>query len=140
VALVFGALAAIAVFAAAVGRRGLPLGPAPVLMSGRTWVPAALLGGTALVLATGWWGVGAAVLSAVVAHRLGTRASAGLRTLALIVSLGAGGIALTVAHWPSPSYAGRASWVQLLCVLALGVLWASVLPRTRRVRRGSASA
>jgi arabinofuranan 3-O-arabinosyltransferase len=137
VALLFGALTAVAVFAAAVGRRRRPLGPVPAVSAHRAWVPAVLLGGAGLVLATGWWGMGAAAVSALVAHRLSRRGTARFRTAVLVVSLGVGGSALAVAHWPSPSYAGRAWWVQLLCALALGVLWASLLPK---VRRGSASA
>jgi arabinofuranan 3-O-arabinosyltransferase len=137
VSLVLGALAALTVFAAALGRRGKPLGPLPVLASGRAWVPAAVLGGAGLVLATGWWGVAAAVSAIVLTQPLGARAAARLRTVALLGSLGVAGAALTLVHWPSAGYVGRQWWVQLLCVVALGVLWASLLPK---VRRGSASA
>jgi arabinofuranan 3-O-arabinosyltransferase len=137
VALLLGALAALAVLAAALGRRGQHPGPLPVQASRRAWVPAVVLGGAALVLAAGWWGVAAAVLAAVATQPLGIRATMRLRTVTLLGTLGVAGAALALLHWPSAGYVGRQWWVQLLCMVALGVLWASLLPK---VKRGSASA
>jgi arabinofuranan 3-O-arabinosyltransferase len=100
-------------------------------------VPVTALGAIALVLATGWWGIGVAGVVSVVAliargsDRIPARWGVAVRELVVAGAVLAAGLMLAGSPWPSPGYNAGSRVVQLLCVVPLAVLWQSLLPRFR---------
>jgi arabinofuranan 3-O-arabinosyltransferase len=117
-----GAVVLLLLIAAWRGRRPDRRPPVPAqAVGGRAPL---LLGAALLVLIGGWAAVPLMALAVVLPLR---RVRVPLAAGAV---LAAGGL-LARAPWPTSGYAGRDALPQLLCVLALVVVWSSLLPERR---------
>ena len=97
----------------------------------RTGLVAVLASAGLLVVIGGTVAAGLALVAVLVG---GSRWASQRSVSAVLAVLGAG-LLLAVHPWPGADYAGRALVPQLLCLLALVLLWSSLLPSLRSFKR-----